>query len=200
MQKGVLRRTALERRAEAFRTLGEAAPMAVRNGILGMVLPTASIIAGYWPMRDELDPRPTLLGLGQRGHGLALPVVAARNAPLVFRRWHMGAPLAPDVLGLDAPSATAEAVIPDVLLVPLVAFDRRGHRLGYGAGFYDRTLFALREQKDVVAIGLGFAAQELAEIPVDGNDQPLDGIVTEREFLWLRQRGIGWSTERNGEP
>ncbi|WP_114394355.1 5-formyltetrahydrofolate cyclo-ligase [Oleisolibacter albus] len=147
-------------------------------------LPPDTIVAGYWPKGDELDVRPLLRALGARGLRTALPVVAGRGWPLLFRLWRDGHPLVPGAFGVMEPMAEAPVVQPDLVLVPLLAFDRQGWRLGYGAGFYDRTLDALRQEgrpgRGVVAVGIGYAAQEVASVPRDAYDQPLDWIVTER--------------------
>lgn len=133
------------------------------------------VLSGYWPMRGEADPRPAMAA--HRGP-LCLPVVTGKALPLVFRRW-TGESLVPGPFGTAHPPDSQPLLSPAVLIVPLVGFDRRGNRLGYGGGYYDRTLQSLRESGSVTAIGLAFAAQELPEIPADPFDQPLDLIVTE---------------------
>ena len=140
-------------------------------------------MAGYWPLRDEMDPRPVLSALAARGQRLCLPVVVEAGAALAFRAWQPDAPLEPAAFGTRVPGPDCPAVAPDILLVPLLAFDRRGRRLGYGGGFYDRTLAALRGRRAIVAVGLAFAAQEAAEVPVEAGDEALDRIVTEREVV-----------------
>ncbi|RWR32683.1 5-formyltetrahydrofolate cyclo-ligase [Sinirhodobacter populi] len=136
-------------------------------------------LAGYMPIRTELDPRPAMAahpGL------VAVPVVTGPGAPLVFHRWHPDMPMLPGAFGAPVPQ-TAEELVPRVLIVPLLAFDRRGFRLGYGGGFYDRTLEDLRRAGPVTAIGFAFAAQEIAEVPTEPTDQPLDLIVTEQGVI-----------------
>ena len=133
-------------------------------------------MAGYLPIRTEIDPRPTMAAhLGPVG----VPVILGEGQPLIFRTWTPDAPLIPGPFGAFIPEASAE-VVPRVLIVPLVAFDRRGFRLGYGGGFYDRTLERLRAAGPTTAIGFAFAAQELPEVPIEPTDQPLDLIVTEQ--------------------
>ena len=138
-----------------------------------------TVVAGYWPMGDEIDPLPLLEALGGRGCTLALPVVSARGQPLTFRAWSMGEALEPGPHGTNHPLAAAPMLIPQVLLVPLLAFDMAGFRLGYGGGYYDRTLDQLRRQPHVTAIGVAFAAQRVGAVPRGPHDQPLDLILTE---------------------
>lgn len=137
------------------------------------------VVAGYWPMGDEIDPRPLMECLAGRGCPLVLPVVTARGRPLSFRRWDVGDLLEDGPHGTLHPLADAPELVPDILLVPLLAFDAGGYRLGYGGGYYDRTLAGLRAQGRVTAIGLAFAAQRVAAVPRDHHDQPLDLVLTE---------------------
>jgi 5-formyltetrahydrofolate cyclo-ligase len=141
--------------------------------------PKGAIIAGYWPMGDEMDPRPLMLALASRGHALALPVTPPRGQPLAFRAWAPGAALRPGPMGTSEPVAGAE-LRPDVLLVPLLAFDRAGRRLGYGGGYYDRTLAALPGAK---AIGIAYAGQEMPEVPAGPQDFRLPLIATEDSVI-----------------
>ncbi len=135
-------------------------------------LPPGSVVAGYWPLRDEIDPRPLMLALAGRGHALALPVTGPRGTALAFRRFRFG-----------DPSPQAEAVTPAVLLVPLVAFDAAGGRIGHGAGFYDRTLAALRRQGPAFALGIAYAAQRQPRVPAGAHDMPLDAVATEEGLV-----------------
>ena len=122
---------------------------------------------------------PLIARLAGEGWRTALPVVVGRNLPLVFRAWALGEPTMAGRWSIAMPLATAAEVEPDVLLVPMLAFDAAGFRLGYGGGFYDRTLAALRAVKPVIAVGVAFAAQEVAEVPRGRHDEPLDWILTE---------------------
>lgn len=142
---------------------------------------------GYWPLGSELDARPALLHLKQLGHPVGLPVSGPRGTALVFRDWDPQAPMAAGRYGIQEPPEGRAVLLPSLLLVPLLAFDRSGHRLGYGAGYYDRTLDALRDSGAVVAVGVAFAVQEIPAVPVDGHDERLDWIVTERETLRIRK-------------
>jgi 5-formyltetrahydrofolate cyclo-ligase len=114
-------------------------------------------------------------------------VVGGRGKPLIMREWAFGAPLAAGVWGIREPPESAPVVAPGILIVPLLAFDRRGHRIGYGAGYYDLTIAALRSRQAVVAVGLAFAAQEIAAVPATPHDAPLDLVLTEREVIDLRR-------------
>lgn len=137
------------------------------------------VLAGYWPMKGEPDPRPAMAA---HDGPVCLPVVPGRAVPLIFRRW-AGEPLARGPLGTSQPPDSLAEITPEVLIVPLVAFDGRLNRLGYGGGYYDRTLESLRRVGPVVAIGLAWDAQQLETIPAEPFDQPLDLIVTDSGTL-----------------
>ena len=141
------------------------------------------IIAGYYPIGHELDCRPALAAVAAAGATLCLPVAAAHSERLIFRVWQLEGPLEAGPFGTSHPPVSAGIVEPNVLLVPLIGFDQHGNRLGYGAGYYDRTLAAIREEKTVLAIGLAFDVQEVPMVQVDMNDQPLDFVVTESRTL-----------------
>lgn len=141
--------------------------------------PVGATVAGFWPMGPEIDIRPLLLALAERGHPIALPVTPKRGNPLTFRRWRPGEALARGPFGTQHPAA-GETLTPDWLLVPLLAFDRAGRRLGYGAGYYDRTLAAL---PGATAIGCAYACQELPEVPAGPDDWPLHAIATEQGVI-----------------
>jgi 5-formyltetrahydrofolate cyclo-ligase len=140
-------------------------------------------VAGYWPMGDEFDVRPTLEAFAAAGRRCVLPVVVGRGRPLIFRRWAPGDALVSGGYGTSIPAADREEIRPALLLVPLLAFDRRGFRLGYGGGYYDMTIAALRRDDGVRAIGVAFAAQEVEAVPVESFDQRLDAIATEAELM-----------------
>jgi 5-formyltetrahydrofolate cyclo-ligase len=143
--------------------------------LAGHAPPKGAIIAGYWPMGEEMDPRALMLALAAGGHVLALPVTPPRGQPLAFRAWVPGAALRAGPMGTSEPFAGDE-LRPDMLLVPLLAFDRAGRRLGYGGGYYDRTLAALPGAK---AIGIAYAGQEMPEVPAGPQDFRLPLIATE---------------------
>lgn len=142
-----------------------------------------AIIGGYWPVEDEMDPRPLLGALAIAGCQCALPVVQKAGEPLCFRVWQPGDRLEPGPYAIPAPLAAAAIVIPTLLLVPLLAFDRSGHRLGYGGGYYDRTIARLRAKGALLAVGLAYAGQEVAAVPRTAADQALNWVVTEREAI-----------------
>lgn len=133
-----------------------------------------SVVSGFWPIGREIDIRPLLLALHERGHPIVLPVTPKRGNPLSFRLWRPGDVLQPERFGTFRP--VGDPAVPDFLLVPLLAFDRRGHRLGYGAGFYDRTLAALPGR---YALGVAYAAQEVPEVPAGPSDVALDAVATD---------------------
>lgn len=134
-------------------------------------------LAGYMPIRTEIDPLPAM---ARFAGPVGVPVIVAEGAPLAFHLWTPGCAMVSGPFGAAIP-AQGEEMTPSVLIVPMLAFDRRGFRLGYGGGFYDRTLARLRATHKVTAIGFAYAAQEAAEVPTEPTDQPLDLIVTEAE-------------------
>jgi 5-formyltetrahydrofolate cyclo-ligase len=151
-------------------------------------------IGVYWPFKGEYDPRPLMRSLHDLGVRLALPVVVERARPLVFREWWPGIRMVPGIWGIPVP-AEGDAVLPDALLAPLVGFDARGHRLGYGGGYYDRTLAALPERP--LVIGVGFEPSGMETIHPQPHDIPMDLIVTERRTFRVADaaaRCIGGST------
>jgi 5-formyltetrahydrofolate cyclo-ligase len=168
-----------ERQAAAETIAARAFPLDITPG---------TIVSGFSPMKSEISPLPLLRKLGNAGAQLALPAIARRGHPLIMRAWTFGAPLKSGQWGIREPTAEAAEVAPDILLVPLAAFDRAGHRIGYGAGYYDMTIRSLREKKPVVAIGLAFAVQEIPQVPATERDERLDLVLTEREIINFRGR------------
>ena len=143
-------------------------------------LKTPAVVSGFWPIKEEIDIRPLMIELFNSGCQMVLPVVQGRGKPLLFRAWRPGDPLEAGVFGTLQPSARRETMEPDALLVPLLACDEAGWRLGYGGGFYDRTLGGLRARRQVTAVGVGFDAQLVPEVPHGPDDQPLDWLLTDR--------------------
>ena len=183
--KAALRREAAVRRAAAFAANPLAGLTLAARLPRGAMPEPGAVVAAYWPFRTEVDPRPLMRRLAAAGARLALPVTPPRGVtePLRFHAWTPGEALEPSPFGVHEPRLGKEAVEPDLLLVPLLAFDRNGGRLGYGAGHYDRTLQRLRATKPIRAIGLAFAVQERASVPTGTHDQPLDALLTERAFI-----------------
>jgi len=140
------------------------------------------VIAGYIPIQSEIDLLPLMSALADTDFELALPCIKRKNHPLEFRRYKPGDKLRGGPHGTKAPQRTAPLVSPDVILLPLLAYSRNGVRLGYGGGYYDRTLEVLRSQKTIFACGVGFAGQEVPTLPSGPHDQKLDGVLTETGF------------------
>jgi 5-formyltetrahydrofolate cyclo-ligase len=146
-------------------------------------LPRARVVAGYAPQGGEIDPGPLMLRFEAAGATLALPVAASAGAPLVFRAWTPAAERVRDAAGIAAPPPTAAELEPDLVIVPLLAFDRSGMRLGQGAGYFDRTLQALEARGPVFTLGLAYAGQGVARVPAEEHDRRLDAILTEIEYI-----------------
>ncbi|WP_417310087.1 5-formyltetrahydrofolate cyclo-ligase [Devosia sp.] len=175
--KSALRAAARARRSALDLAHRAGAAEAVAGHLSNLSLPPDAVIAGYWPIGEELDTRPALHRLAATGFRLCLPVTGSRGDPLVFRRWGPDSALVSSGFGTMAPAESEHLLTPTVLLMPLLAFDAWGNRLGYGAGHYDRTLagFAIRP----LCIGLAFAAQEVDTVPREAHDRPMDMIITE---------------------
>jgi 5-formyltetrahydrofolate cyclo-ligase len=175
-----LRRTAKARRAAAAGDQPHAHKALARAVFAEVPFAEGDAVSGYWPLGEEIDPRPVLEALHARGHPIGLPTMPGADQPLTFRAWQPGAELQDGGFGTRVPPQSAPVIVPRVLLVPLLAFDRAGYRLGYGGGFYDRTLAQLRaDQPDTLAVGVAYQAQEVDAVPVDRYDQRLDMILTE---------------------
>jgi len=177
--KPQLREQARARRAELARALPNVAAR-LASFADELDLPPGAVVAGTWPIRDEADPQLLMAALAAKGHRLALPRLAAKDAALAFHHWSQNHPTQVSVFGIAEPLAHAEPVAPSVLLVPLLAFDAQGFRLGYGGGYYDRTLAALRAEGEVLAIGVAYAGQEVEKLPRGPHDQRLDMLISER--------------------
>lgn len=190
--KSALRRTGRQARLAASASQPDTPGQIAAQPLNMLHLAAGAMVAGYMAMPGELDPAPLLQALVRHGHPVALPVVVARDAPLAFRAWQPGLALEPGVLGIPVPPASSPLVVPDVLLVPLIAFDALGRRLGQGGGYYDRTLAQRRaEGPAVVALGLAFAVQEVPEVPEEAFDERLDGIITEAGLRWFGKEQVG---------
>jgi 5-formyltetrahydrofolate cyclo-ligase len=185
-EKEQLRREAMARRDALPPDARQAAAEAIAARQFPLAIMPGMIVSGFMSLKNEINPLPLMRKLAGQGARLALPVVAGRGKPLIMREWVFGEPLVAGVWGIREPKPEAAVVDPDILLVPLLAFDRAGHRIGYGAGYYDLTLTQLRARNPVIAVGLAFAAQEVAAVPATPRDARLDLVLTEREVLDLR--------------
>ena len=184
--KADLRAAALAARDALSGEQRAAAAQAVATRGLPFELMSGTVVSGYSPIRSEIDPVPLMRTLAALGARLALPAVMARGKSLAFRAWSPNDRLMLGPLGILEPSPAAAEVIPDIMLVPLAAFDRLGHRIGYGAGHYDFTLAHLRKTKPITAIGLAFAAQQIEAVPVLQHDERLDYVLTESKLFDFR--------------
>jgi 5-formyltetrahydrofolate cyclo-ligase len=153
-------------------------PVTIKPGI---------VVSGFSPMKTEINPIPLMRKLADDGAQLALPAIAGRGKPLIMRAWTFGAPLKSGQWGIREPGPEAPEIAPDILIVPLACFDRAGHRIGYGAGYYDMTINSLRAKKKIIAIGVAFAAQEIPKVPATVRDARLDLVLTEREIIDFRK-------------
>ncbi|MDB5361349.1 MAG: 5-formyltetrahydrofolate cyclo-ligase [Rhodospirillales bacterium] len=179
--KAMLRREAAARRDAAHAALGAAAADAlIRRGLDALAALRPTVVSGFCAIRSEIDVRPLMQALATAtGAALAMPVVIARGQALAFRRWQPDMALAAGPFGTVHPAESEPALVPDLVLVPLLAFDRGRHRLGYGAGFYDRTLAGLRAAGPVTAVGIAYGAQEVDAVPIGEHDERLDLVLTE---------------------
>lgn len=183
LDKDTLRKRALKKRQAIPADEAQAAAESLADHIVSHIGNGKSIVAGYAATRGEIDLFPALLLLEGRGHRLCLPAIEHKEAPLSFRRFLASAKLIKGSYGIEIPETT-DTYIPDVILVPLVAFDKQGNRLGYGAGYYDRTIAYLRkENPNLKTIGIAYASQQVAEVPAESYDEKLDAIITEKGVL-----------------
>ena len=173
----------LRHRARSKRQLlsetSPSADTAFAKNFVAVPVAAGACVAAYAPIRSEADPTILVAALRERGHAIALPRVHAEGEHLRFHLWPTGAPLTKGRFGLLEPAPDWPESVPDVVLVPLLAFDAAGRRLGYGGGYYDRTLRELRRKGSVLAVGVGFAGQEEDKLPADETDERLDWILTE---------------------
>jgi 5-formyltetrahydrofolate cyclo-ligase len=188
--KSDLRRHALARRDLVTHDEAHAAAAAIARRGLALVEELAekagleaTVVSVYWPIRSELNTRPLIDALADKGYRVVLPVMRKVRHPLIFRDFAPGDDLAKGPFGLSEPAADKTARDPDILFSPLAAFDRKGYRLGYGGGIYDATLAALRSKKRVTAIGVAYACQETDRVPTEPHDQRLDFLLTEQELI-----------------
>ena len=183
--KSSLRNATLEKRdaMPAAERLAAAEALAARG--LPVVVKPGTIVSGFMPMKTEINPLPLMRKLAAEGAQLALPCIVRRGHPLIMRAYAFGDAFKAGQWGIREPMPEAPEVWPDILLVPLACFDRAGQRIGYGAGYYDRTIAALRVEKKVVTIGLAYSVQEIPQVPATGHDERLDFVLTEKEIIAL---------------
>jgi 5-formyltetrahydrofolate cyclo-ligase len=179
-RKAELRARMLALRAQLEPDDAAAAAVVIADRVPELIPPEHAVVAAYWPLPGELDPRPALERLAAAGHRLALPRMQAKGLPLAFHAWASDQPLIRGGFAVMQPDPAAPPAVPDVVLTPLLAFDGEGRRLGYGRGYYDHTLRALRTAGAPFVIGLAFALQEVDAVPAGPFDEPLDAVVTER--------------------
>lgn len=184
--KQQIRAEALARRAAMPAVERIEASLALTGHVDALDLRPGVCVSGFWPIRDEIDPRPLMHELAARGHPLCLPVVAKPH--LLFRKLDRETKLVSAGFGTSVPDETSPVMRPDVMLVPLAAFDGRGGRLGYGKGHYDTAIAALEKDAPVLRIGLAFSAQEVDQVPTEPHDQLLHGILTETGLRWFHTR------------
>ncbi|AXS41807.1 5-formyltetrahydrofolate cyclo-ligase [Breoghania sp. L-A4] len=194
--KDALRREALGRRGALGPQVRIEGSLALMDHLDSLDLPQGAIVSGFWPIFDEIDPRPLMHAIGQRGHRLCLPVV--RQPHMIFRELSPETELVPAGFGTSEPSEASEELQPDVLLVPLAAFDRRGNRIGYGKGHYDKAIAKLEEAGPRVLIGIAFSVQEVQAVPDEPHDKPLGRVLTEAGLITCSgQKDLSASTDTN---
>jgi 5-formyltetrahydrofolate cyclo-ligase len=185
-QKSALRTLVLALRDAMPSAARQAAAEAIAARGLPVAVTPGTIVSGFMPMKTEINPLPLMRKLAEQGALLALPCIAGRGHPLIMRAWTIGDEFKAGQWGIREPLPEAPEVAPDIVIVPLAAFDRSGQRIGYGAGYYDMTLAALRAKKKVTAIGIAFAVQEIAQVPATERDERLDFVLTERDVIDFR--------------
>jgi 5-formyltetrahydrofolate cyclo-ligase len=185
--KAALRTAALALRDALPAAARQAAAEAIATRPFPLKIAAGVIVSGFAPMKTEINPIPLMRKLADAGAQLALPVMQGRGKPLIMRAWKFGDAFVSGQWGIREPVPDAAEVVPDILIVPLACFDRSGHRIGYGAGYYDMTINTLRAKKKVVAVGIAFAAQEIPQVPATERDARLDFVLTERETIDLRK-------------
>ena len=185
-QKAELRNATLAKRDAMPADVRQRGAEAVAARPFPVAVAPGSIVSGFMPLKSEINPLPLLRKLADAGARLALPAIAGRGKPLTMRAYAFGDDFARGQWGIREPKPEQPEVFPDVLIVPLACFDRAGHRIGYGAGYYDMTIHRLRKMKKVIAVGIAFAAQEIAKVPATDRDERLDLVLTEREIIDFR--------------
>jgi 5-formyltetrahydrofolate cyclo-ligase len=185
-EKSAIRRAAVARRDALPAADRARAAETIAARPFPLPIAPGTIVSGFMPLKSEINPLPLMRKLGGAGGRLALPAIDGRGKPLIMRAYAIGDALASGQWGIREPKPEAAEVAPDILLVPLLAFDRSGNRIGYGAGYYDMTIAKFRAVKSVLAVGIAYAAQEIAAVPVTPRDARLDLVLTENETIDLR--------------
>lgn len=198
LSKDIIRKHMLAKRKALDVIYMQSAAGALVEKLLSYIPNNSSIIAGYSPIRNEMDVRPAMIALVNRGHALCLPVISDEPSPhlkegrvrgdggLQFHHWHPDDPLVLGSYGIEIPTK-GQAATPDMVLVPLVAFDAQGNRLGYGAGYYDRTINTLRHvKKHVKIIGIAYSLQQIDHIAAEPHDEQLDMVITESGIIHIK--------------
>ena len=186
LSKADLRTAALAKRDALSDAQRAVAAQAMAKRGLPFAIEPGMVVSGYSPIRSEIDPAPLMRQLAEQGAKLALPAVMARGKSLAFRAWSPDDRLMMGPLGILEPSPAAAELIPDIMLIPLAAFDAQGHRIGYGAGHYDYTLAHLRKIKAIAAVGVAFAVQQIKAVPAQPHDVALDYVLTEKKVFDFR--------------
>ena len=184
-RKRALRRKAENRRKVAASMRSKQASLLLLNRFMDLFRDrlSSSVVSAYWPLPGEIDVRPLIYALLQRGVTVLLPSSTGRNKPLVFRRWEEGVDLVDSGLGFMEPDTDTAILSPNLLIVPLLGFDAICNRLGYGGGYYDISLRVLRKNLNICAVGVAYEEQEFCEIPIDQYDEPLDMVLTDQRTL-----------------
>jgi 5-formyltetrahydrofolate cyclo-ligase len=185
-QKAELRNATLAKRDAMPPDQRQRAAEAIAPRPFPLAIAPGSIVSGFMPLKSEINPLPLMKRLAEAGARLALPAIAGRGKPLIMRAYAFGDEFARGQWGIREPKPEQPEVFPDVLIVPLACFDRAGHRIGYGAGYYDMTIHRLRAMKPVTAVGVAFAMQEVAKVPATDRDERLDLVLTENETIDFR--------------
>jgi 5-formyltetrahydrofolate cyclo-ligase len=186
--KTQLREQALARRDAMPADVRAAGAQTLASRPFPVAIAPGVTVSGFMPLKTEINPLPLMRHFADAGAKLALPAIDGRGKPLIMRAYAIGDEFARGQWGIREPKPEMPEVFPDLLLVPLAAFDRSGHRIGYGAGYYDMTINRLRSMKPVTAVGIAFAAQEIPQVPATERDARLDLVLTEREVIDLRGR------------
>jgi 5-formyltetrahydrofolate cyclo-ligase len=185
-EKAIIRRDAMTRRNALPAEMRARAAEVIAARPFPLALAPGTIVSGFMPLKSEINPLPLMRKLADAGARLTLPAIDGRGKPLIMRAFAFGDALDSGQWGIREPKPEALEVAPDIMLVPLLAFDRSGKRVGYGAGYYDMTIAKFRAMKPVIAVGIAYAAQEIADVPVTERDARLDLVLTERETIDLR--------------